>query len=307
MRWLLLVFFSTLSPLVARDYVTIVGSSSVYPFMTAIVEKFYREEQQPAPIVESTGTGGGIIAFCAGTGDNQPDIVVASRPMTLAEKKYCEKHDMVSPVEFELGLDAVVLVTLETPFSITLDELRQALTLPVSQWHDINSKLPRKPVSIIGPAVTSGVFDTLSTVVLKPYHLTLRGDKAYTEVIGHERVVVKKLELSPEKLGLLSFTFLDYLDPHFKPLTINGIAPTAITISTGQYALSRKSYLYVKPHRLSQVKSLAPFLRYVFNSGAIGSHGFLLKYGFIPLPEKSYIEQRDKMIRLLQNQKTGLQ
>jgi phosphate transport system substrate-binding protein len=294
---LLMLVLST--PLTARDYVTVVGSSAIYPFMTVMVERFFREEHQPAPIVESTGSGGGIRAFCAGLSDNHPDLVVSSRPMTDSEKAYCAKHDISHPVEIEIGLDASVLVTFGKSFAITMDELRQALSQQVKTWSDINKALPDEKIRIMGPPTTSGVFDTFQETVLKPAHLHLRQDDVYVEVIGHERVVVKKLELNRRSLGLVSYTFLSQLPEHLKALRVNNITPNDATIVTGQYPLVRKSYLYVKTDRISQVKSLGPFLCYILSDAVSGPDGYLKKYGFIPLSHQLHQEQQQKIMDMV--------
>jgi phosphate transport system substrate-binding protein len=294
-----LLILTLSSPLMARDYVTVVGSFAIYPFMIAMVERFYRDEHQPAPVVESTGTGGGIRAFCAGLNENQPDIVMTARKMTASEKKYCIKHDIPNPLEIEIGLDASVLVTFSKPFSITMDELRQGLSQRIQLWSDVNSNLPDEKIRIMGPPTTAGVFETFSDILLKPYKLKLRTDDTYVEVIGHERVVVKKLDLNRKTLGLLSYTFLSQLPEKLKPLQINGVTPNDATITTGKYPLVRKSYLYIKTERLKTIKSLGPFLCYILSDSVSGPDGYLKKYGFIPLSPQLHKEQQEKIMSLV--------
>lgn len=294
-RYALLFFiFALASPSMARDYVRVVGSNAIYPFMTVIVERFFRDEHQPAPIVESTGTGGGIRAFCAGLSDNHPDIVVSARPMTPPEKEYCAKHD-IYPIEIELGLDASVLVTFEEPFSITIPELQKALTQNIQHWSDINPAFPTETIRIMGPPTTSGVFDTFYETALKPAHL----NDSYVEVIGHEGVVIKKLELNRKSLGLLSYTFLKQLKSPLKSLRINGIAPNEDTIVSGAYPLARKSYMYVKTARIPMVKSLTPFLNYVLSDPVLGPNGYLKHFGFIPLSLEAHQKQQQHVMRLI--------
>ena len=52
----------------ARDYISIVGSSTVYPFATVVAEKFGKTTSFKTPKIESTGSGGGMKLFCAGIG-----------------------------------------------------------------------------------------------------------------------------------------------------------------------------------------------------------------------------------------------
>ena len=44
----------------ARDNISIVGSSTVFPFSKVVAERFSKSTTFRAPTVESTGTGGGF-------------------------------------------------------------------------------------------------------------------------------------------------------------------------------------------------------------------------------------------------------
>ena len=70
----------------------IVGSSTVYPFTTAVAEEFQRANPGVSAIVESTGTGAGIKLFCSGVGGQTPDMVNASRQMKKSEFDDCASH-----------------------------------------------------------------------------------------------------------------------------------------------------------------------------------------------------------------------
>jgi phosphate transport system substrate-binding protein len=76
----------------SRDYISIVGSSTVYPFTTAVAEQFGRAGQFKTPKVESTGTGGGLKLFCNGVGVQHPDIANASRRIKQSEVDTCAKN-----------------------------------------------------------------------------------------------------------------------------------------------------------------------------------------------------------------------
>ena len=71
----------------ARDQIKTVGSSTVYPFATTVAEYFGKNTEYKTPVIESTGTGGGMKLFCAGTGLKHPDITNASRPIKKSEKE----------------------------------------------------------------------------------------------------------------------------------------------------------------------------------------------------------------------------
>ena len=75
----------------AASRLKVVGSSTVYPFTTAVAEEFQRANPGSSVIVESTGTGAGIKLFCGGIGEQFPDMVNASRPMKASEYADCAK------------------------------------------------------------------------------------------------------------------------------------------------------------------------------------------------------------------------
>ena len=81
--FLALVIFA--SPAVARNQIMIVGSSTVFPFSAAVAERFGKSTEFKTPVVESTGSGGGMKLFCAGIGDNTPDITNSSRRIKDSE------------------------------------------------------------------------------------------------------------------------------------------------------------------------------------------------------------------------------
>ena len=89
----------------SRDTITIVGSSTVYPFTTVVAEQFGRQGTFKTPKVESTGTGGGVKLFCNGIGPQYPDIVNASRRMKPAEFVTCSQNGVKEIIEVKIGFD----------------------------------------------------------------------------------------------------------------------------------------------------------------------------------------------------------
>ncbi len=74
-----------------RDYISIVGSSTVYPFATVVAEQFGKTTSFKTPKIESTGSGGGLKLFCAGVGVEHPDITNASRAIKKSEYDKCAR------------------------------------------------------------------------------------------------------------------------------------------------------------------------------------------------------------------------
>ena len=103
--FLLVLSFTTTS--YAGDQIKIVGSSTVYPYATVVAEKFGKGGKFKTPVIESTGTGGGMKLFCAGVGANHPDITNASRAIKTKEKALCEKNGVAEIIEIVIGNDGI--------------------------------------------------------------------------------------------------------------------------------------------------------------------------------------------------------
>jgi len=192
----------------ARDNISIVGSSTVYPFTTAVAETYAKKTGNPAPKVESTGTGGGMKLFCEGAGVETADMTGASRRIKESELADCKKNG-VSPVEVKIGYDGIAIANAKTAetYPLTRRELFLALAKevpestggnmdavtgnlklipnPYKTWKDVNSELPAEPIEVLGPPPTSGTRD------------------AFVELVMHagckEFGAIKKLEKEDEK------------------------------------------------------------------------------------------------------------
>jgi phosphate transport system substrate-binding protein len=170
---------------VARDQIRIVGSSTVFPFASTVAERFGKNSQFKAPIVESTGTGGGMKLFCAGVGAEHPDIANASRRITESELKDCATNGVADITEIKIGFDGIVIANSVSlpPLDVTLDQLYLALAKEVPngeaaagfkaipttyrKWSDVDPDLPRYRISVYGPPPTSGTRDAFLELVME--------------------------------------------------------------------------------------------------------------------------------------------
>lgn len=150
----------------ARDYISIVGSSTVYPFTTTVAERFSRATQFKTPVVESTGTGGGMKLFCQGVGESTADVTGASRRIKQSELEMCNNNG-VDVVEVQIGYDGIVLANAKklAPFELSRRDIFLALgkevpnpdgskTLvanPNKTWKDVNPALPNLRIEVLGP------------------------------------------------------------------------------------------------------------------------------------------------------------
>ena len=147
-----------------RDFVRIVGSSTVYPFATAVAEAVAKTGIK-SPVIESTGTGSGIKLFCAGIGASHPDIVNASRRMKASEYEGCAKNGVKDIVEIQVGLDGIAFAEASggPAMKLTPTDVYKALAATpfgkpntAKTWADVNPALPAIPISVYGPPSTAG-------------------------------------------------------------------------------------------------------------------------------------------------------
>lgn len=302
----------------ARDNIEIVGSSTVYPFSTTVAENYAKKTGNPAPKVESTGTGGGMKLFCSGVGVNTPDISNASRRIKDSELEMCKKNG-VSPVEVKVGYDGIALANAqEAPtFNITRKELFMALAKEVPQedgtlvpnkftsWKDINASLPDEKIEVLGPPPTSGTRDAFVEMVMhagckefgwvkdlekadekkfKGICESIREDGHYIEAGENDNLIVQKLQANKAALGIFGFSFLDQNSDKVKGANVDGVEISFDTIAAGKYPVSRPLYMYVKKEHVGTVKGLEDFVGEFTSDAAWGDTGYLADKGMIPMP-----------------------
>ncbi|MGI9356090.1 MAG: substrate-binding domain-containing protein, partial [Rhizobiaceae bacterium] len=163
----------------ARDQIRIVGSSTVFPFSTAVAEQFGQNTSFKTPVVESTGSGGGMKLFCAGTGEQTPDITNASRRIKEREFNACIENG-VTPVEVKVGFDGIVMGSAKGGISLDLTPEQIFLALareipvdgklvanPNKTWKDVDASLPDVKIEVLGPPPTSGTRDAFAELALE--------------------------------------------------------------------------------------------------------------------------------------------
>lgn len=312
------------SALHARDTISVVGSSTVYPFVTAAAESFSRGDF-PTPIIESTGTGGGIKLFCSGVGDDTPDAVNASRQIKESELETCAKNGVANPIELKIGKDALSIaaskdaddmdLTLEQIFLAIAKEVvvdGKIVSNPNKLWSDIDPSLPNKKIEVLGPPPTSGTRDSFVELAMIPackdilkkneikldekaeksFCATMREDGAYIDAGENDNLIVQKLSSNPDMIGIFGFSFLDNSRNTLKDVKINGVEATFETAIDGTYPLSRGLYVYVKREHLDLIAGLKEFADELTSEEAIGDDGYLTDKGLIPLPASLREEQR---------------
>lgn len=301
-----------------RDQIKIVGSSTVYPFSTTVAENFGRSTSFKTPIVEATGSGGGLKLFCSGVGENHPDITNASRRIKASEVKRCADNGINDIVEVKVGYDGIVLANSRKTeqYDISLRQLYLALAKDVpngnggtkpndnDKWSDIDASLPDTKIEILGPPPTSGTRDAFVELAMeggcktfdwikamkssdnamyKAVCHSIREDDNFIEAGENDNLIVNKLNANPNALGIFGFGFLDQNAESVQGTIIDGVAPTFENISDGSYPVSRSLFFYVKKDNIGLVPGIEEFLAEFMSDRASGDDGYLAEKGLIPM------------------------
>ncbi|MGB0919731.1 MAG: substrate-binding domain-containing protein [Alphaproteobacteria bacterium] len=309
------------SPAVARDHIQIVGSSTVFPFATAVAEQFGKTTQFKTPVIEATGSGGGMKLFCSGIGLQNPDITNASRRIKAKEVELCAKNGVTDITEVKVGFDGIVLANARTADRYTLTKKQVFLALakqvpmgesealidnPYTHWNQIDPSLPAAKIEVMGPPPTSGTRDafvelameggakTFATLkalrgenkkAFKAIAHAVREDGVYEEAGENDNLIVKKLSDRPTALGIFGFSFLDQNADVIQGSIVDGAEPTFDNIAAGDYGVSRSLYFYVKHAHVNQVPGIKEFIAEFTSEAASGEDGYLADKGLIPLPD----------------------
>ncbi|MEJ2514723.1 MAG: PstS family phosphate ABC transporter substrate-binding protein [Gammaproteobacteria bacterium] len=319
----------------ARDYIFIVGSSTVYPFATVVAENFGRTTNFKTPKIESTGSGGGLKLFCAGVGVEHPDITNASRAIKSSEVDLCKSNGVDEVIEVKIGYDGIVMANAKTAptYQLSLKDVWLALAAevpnpeqpettmpnPYKTWKQVNPDLPDIKIEVLGPPPTSGTRDAFVELAMEggcksfgwikdlkkddENHYeslchTVREDGAYIEAGENDNLIVQKLQANPQALGIFGFSFLDQNADVLHGSVIDGVAPTFESIADGSYPVSRPLFFYVKKAHVGVIPGMKEYLAEFTSARAWGPDGYLSERGLIPLPEKERKEVKDRVENL---------
>jgi phosphate transport system substrate-binding protein len=291
--------------------IKVLGSSTVYPFATAVAEAFQKANPGSSVIVESTGTGAGIKLFCSGIGQNFPDMVNASRAMKRSEYDNCSKAGAKQIIEVPIGIDGLTLIESNkaAPLEVTVADIYKALAANpfgkganrAQTWRDVNPALPPVKIRVLGPPPTSGTRDSLAELILakgcdsdpamvalkksdesrhKDVCTKVREDGAFVEAGENDNLLVQKVSADPGTLGVLGYSYLEQNADRIRPVKIGGVLPTEATIQDLSYPGARKLYLYVKGEHAAAKPAVAKFLALFAQNWGTG--GLLEKRGLVP-------------------------
>jgi phosphate transport system substrate-binding protein len=307
----------------SRDQIRIVGSSTVFPYTQAVAEQFTGMTGMKAPVVESTGTGGGMQIFCGGVGPDFPDITGASRAMTQSEYEACQTNGVDNVTEVLLGYDGLSIAhSIDGPdldlskaqfFQALASEVEvdgQIVPNPYKNWNEIDAALPAEPIQVFGPPPTSGTRDAFVELVMHegceafPAIAALEGDRKdevcermrqdgpFIQAGENDNLIVQRLQADPHSLGIFGYSFLFENTDKLKAVAVDGVAPNEETIASGEYAVSRPLFIYVKNAHRGVIAGLDEFLTEYVSEEAFGPDGYLPERGLIPLGDAERDEVR---------------
>lgn len=324
---LLMLMLSISTSAYPRDQIKIVGSSTVYPFASYVAEEFGSISRYPTPVVESTGTGGGMKLFCSDNGPDSPDITNASRRMNIKEYNYCDRNGVNNITEVMFGYDGIVLAQSveNAPLNITKRDLLFALAKLVPNesgsglienhkqyWDQVNPELPHRKITIYGPPVSSGTRNAFEEMILeyqtedmkvyrdagvKGYRI-IRSDGVYIPSGENDNMIVQKLTKDKGALGIFGYSYLSENSDIISAIMIEGILPDSETIKTKSYPISRSLFFYVKNDHAADVPAMKEYFDMFLDHELIGNEGLLTEIGLIPMSDDLIDENQIKVVKL---------
>nr|WP_099827135.1 substrate-binding domain-containing protein [Oceaniglobus indicus] len=314
----------------SRDAIRIVGSSTVFPYTQAVAEQFVNNTGAPSPVVESTGTGGGMQIFCGGIGESHADVTGASRAMKASEFELCQKNGVTDITEALIGFDGLSLaISRKNDFgwNLTLGEVYLALGAqvpvngewvdnPYTKWSDINPGLPETEILAYGPPPTSGTRDAFVELAMHAgceeldYVATggfdgdwveencsrMRTDGPFVEAGENDNLIVQRIEADPNAMGIFGYSFLYENMDKLKGVQIKGVEPSIDTIADKSYPVSRPLYFYIKNAHRGVIPNLDAFIEEYMSDDALASGGYLSERGLVPLAEDRMQTLQDNVL-----------
>lgn len=313
---------------VARDYVSMAGSSTVFPFATIVAESVGKNPAIKTPVVESGGSSVGKKGVCDGIGTEFIDIGNASSRMKVKELEYCTQNG-VAVTEIKVGYDGIVLSNSKASpvLKISRADLGKALTakVPVSKtewvdnpyktWSDINPAYPDIAIRVYGPPTTSGTRASFAELINQKGYCAkdplakeaslARGDKkgkkcramrtdgAYIEAGEQDNLIVQKLQEDKNAFGIFGFSYLDQNSDSLQGAELDGVAPTFEAIGDGSYKASRALFFYVKHAHLGVVPGIQEYMNEWTKLWT--EDEVLADAGMIPLGEDEMDEMAQRM------------
>ena len=320
----------------AGEQIQIVGSSTVYPFSSYVAEELGATTKFKTPVVESTGSGGGMKLFCAGAGLDTPDFTNASRRMKDKEFATCQENGVKEITEIVVGYDGIAIAQSKeaAALNLTRQEIMLAVAAevpnkagdglminPYRYWDEINTKLPHRKITFYGPPASSGTRDAFEDMILKGVtkHMNvytdlykadpkknkkykkfheIRQDGVYVPSGENDNLIVQKLAKDVDALGIFGYSYLEENADSIAAATVEGVAPAPETVQSGSYKLSRSLYFYIKKSHIGQVAGMKEYAELFTSEQMVGDDGACAEIGLIPLPKEMRDHYRKQLADL---------
>jgi phosphate transport system substrate-binding protein len=315
----------------SRDQVKVVGSSTVFPYSQAAAEEYANKSGNPAPVVESTGTGGGFKVFCGGIGPEFADLTGASRAIKSSEVELCASNGVTDITEALIGYDGLSIAHARSApdMDLTEEQIFMALAAelpdgnggfvanPNEKWSDIDASLPDFDIIAFGPPPTSGTRDAFVELVMHDGCAELPGmaelkdadedkweevcsrmrqDGPFVEAGENDNLIVQRLESDPNSVGIFGYSFLYENSDKLKPVKVNGVAPDFDTIADASYPVSRPIFFYVKNAHRDVIPGMQEFIAEYVSDEALAADGYLAERGLTPLSDERRAEVQKNVL-----------
>jgi phosphate transport system substrate-binding protein len=307
-----------------REQIRIVGSSTVYPFSSAVAEEFGKTTRFQTAVVESTGSGGGHKLFGAGVGLDTPDITNSSRKMKVSEFERAQENGVKSITEAVIGYDGIAVAqnVNNDAVALTLKQMTLAVAAevpdpsgsgqlvpnPYKFWDEIDKSLPHRAIKIYGPPTTSGTRDAFEELCMEEAteqmpaygdaYTNVRQDGVWVDSGENDNLIVQKLTQDTNAFGVFGFSFLEENRDKIQGAVIDGVEPKFETISSGDYPLSRSLFFYIKNEHLRSVPGLYEYVKLFMDERMIGENGYLTQIGLVPLPDNLRKASQQRVLKL---------
>jgi phosphate transport system substrate-binding protein len=308
-------------PAMARDQIQITGSSTVLPYATIVAEAFGENFDFPTPVVEGGGSGAGRKKMCEGVGENTVDIANSSSRIAQSDIDLCAQNGVAEIMEVRFGYDGIVFASaVDGPeFALTPADVFNALAEtvlvdgalvanPHSQWANVNPALPAQDILVFSPGTKHGTREVYDTrVIVKGCEdsgamaahmaagldedaaeaacMKLRTDGRNVDIDGDYTETLARLDADKNAIGVFGLSFYQNNTDKLRVATVNGVVPSAETIASGEYPISRPLYFYVKKAHIGVIPGLQEYIDFFVSDDMAGPDGPLAAYGLVSDPE----------------------
>ena len=304
----------------ARDQVQVTGSSTVLPYATIVAEAFGENFDFPSPVVEGGGSGAGRKKLCEGVGENTVDIANSSSRIKQSDIDLCLANGVTEIMEVRFGYDGIVFASdVNGPeFALNPADVYNAIAEtvvkdgalvanPHSQWAEFNAALPAQDILVLSPGTKHGTREVFDEKVIvqgcedsgamaafaasgmdedatEEACMKLRTDGRNVDIDGDYTETLARLDADKNAIGVFGLSFYQNNTDKLRVATMGGVVPSAETVASGDYPVSRPLYFYVKKAHLGVIPGLKEYIEFFVSDDMAGPDGPLAAYGLVSDP-----------------------